>query len=321
MQRRDFLRALPAAALAAGATGLRPLRLGAQVAADDGGQVLGAQRFQIGDAVVTALSDGFLMFQAGLLNGVDPAEFDTLVAQSHQDPADLHGPVNAYLVETGGETWLIDTGTGTVFGPTLGHLGEALGALGVDPGRVSRLVITHLHGDHIGGATAAGVPVFDTAEMIVTEAERDFWTSEAIRAAAPEAARGFFDLAAGALAAYGDRVRYVSGEVEVAPGLTAVPLPGHTPGHTGYLLESGGESLLFWGDAVVVWPVQLPRPAVSAIFDVDPAMAATTRADLLASVSASGQMVAGMHMGFPGVGYVEAAAEGYRFVPAPWQYF
>ena len=106
----------------------------------------------------------------------------------------------------------------------------------------------------------------------------------------------------------------------MAPGVTARPMPGHTVGHTGYMLESAGESLLVWGDIIHVPAVQLARPEVTIMFDTEPDTAAATRADLMTSLAGTGQMIAGMHMDFPGVGYLDRLGEGYHFVPARWQY-
>ncbi len=322
MHRRDLLKAIPAAALTAGTVGLTPIRVRAQTASDGsaGAQVTAAQRFRVGDAVVTALSDGFITFSPDALQGIDPEGFATLIERGHMDPANVQGAVNAYMIETGDEVWMIDSGTGPIFGPTLGHLPEVFAALGMDPARVTRLIVTHLHGDHIGGATMNGAPVFPNAEVIVPEADRAFWTSEDIRGQAPEQFRPMFDLAKATLAAYGDRVRFISGEADVAPGMTARPMPGHTTGHTGYMLESGTDSLLIWGDIIHVPAVQLARPEVTIMFDTDPELAAATRKDLMASLAGTGQMIAGMHMNFPGIGYLDTFGDGYHFAPAPWQY-
>ncbi|WP_165354652.1 MBL fold metallo-hydrolase [Tropicimonas sp. IMCC6043] len=317
MKRRQFLIAVPATLLTAAGGAFIPLRV---IAADGGVQVTAAQRFKVGDMLVTALSDGFLPLDPALMSGVDADGVKSLVERAHQDPADLHGSVNAYLVETGGETWLIDAGADGVFGPTLGGVVGVLNALGKDPASVTKLLITHMHGDHIGGALTDGAPTFPNAEMVVTEADVAFWTSDEIQAQAPEAFRGAFDLAKGVIAAYGDRVSQISGEAEAAPGITARPLPGHTVGHTGYVLESGDDSLLVWGDMVVVPPVQLVKPDVTTIFDTDPEQSVATRTETLAAVAESGQMVAGMHMPFPGIGYIDTADNGYAFTPALWQY-
>ena len=317
MNRRDLLKAAPAALLAASAGAFVPVRA---LASEGGVQVTGAQRFHVGEMIVTALSDGFLTLPPEALLGATPEEVLVLVERAHQSTDPLRGAINAYMVETGGETWMIDSGAGGLFGPGSGHLAEVLATLGTDPASVTRLLLTHLHADHTGGATADGAATFPNAELVLTEADRAYWTSEDNQARAPEMMRPNFGLSRATIAAYGDRVRLIEGEADAAPGITALPLPGHTPGHTGYVLESGGDSLLVWADIMHVPAVQLARPDVTVLFDIDRDKAAKTRADLLASLGGTDRMIAGMHMTFPGIGYVETASDGYRFSPAPWQY-
>ncbi|SFC63392.1 MBL fold metallo-hydrolase [Tropicimonas isoalkanivorans] len=318
MDRRHFMMTASASLLAAGSGAIVPIRVRA---ADGGMQVTAAQRFRVGDMTVTAMSDGFIPLDPSVMQGIEPEGAARILEDNHYDPANIHGSVNTYLVETGGDTWLIDSGADGVFGPTLGGVAGVMQALGKDPAAISKLIITHMHGDHIGGAVMDGSSFYPNAELVVTESDVNFWTSDEIQAKAPDAFKGAFDLAKGVIAAYGDRVKTISGEADVAPGIVARPLPGHTVGHTGYMLESKGQSLLIWGDTLVVAAIQLAKPEVTTVYDTDPAQSVATRKDLLASVAGTGQMVAGMHMPFPGVGYVESAGEAYAFTPAHWEYF
>ena len=224
------------------------------------------------------------------------------------------------MLDIAGKVTLIDAGTGAALGPTLGRLEPNLAAAGYQSSAITALLATHLHPDHIGGSVRNAKPVFEAAEFVVSETDRAYWSDAGNRAKAPEGFRPFYDLAQGALAAYGDRVRPVSGEAEALPGITAVPLPGHTPGHVGYRVASGGKSLLLWGDIVHSAAVQFARPEVTLAFDVDQPLAAKTRGALLEQVARDREIVAGAHIPFPGVGYVEKAGEGYRFVAAEWDY-
>ena len=137
---------------------------------------------------------------------------------------------------------------------------------------------------------------------------------------APEEVRQFFDLAMAAVGAFGDRVEGFEGEASLGAGMTAMPLPGHTPGHSGVMLESDGDALLMWGDIVHVPPVQFARPDVTIGFDVDQDTARATRMKVLDMAATDRLRVAGMHISFPGIGYVEKAGDGYRFVPSSYQY-
>jgi len=317
MHRRTFLFSSASASLVAATGAIVPL---AARADGHGAQVLAAQRFRIGEILVTALSDGYIRLPTGALQGIDAAGIAELFAQAHRDPAAHRAAVNAYLLQSNGETLLIDAGTGNLFGPTLGDVPVVLEALGIAPGDISRLIVTHLHGDHIGGMLRADGPLYPNAEVILTETDRAFWSNTDIRNAAPEEARGSFDLATSVLQAYDGQLRPVEGEADLAPGLTARPLPGHTPGHMGVMVESAGDSLMIWADLVHVPIVQMQRPEVTIGFDTDQPQAAATRADLFAELAGTGQKIAGMHMAFPGIGYLERQGEAFRFEPVGWQY-
>lgn len=316
MRRRQFL---TTTAAATAATAL-PL----PILAHEGGHgaaLPAAQRFAIGDITVTALSDGALRIGPEALQGIDAAGYDELMRAAFRDPAEYRSAINAFVVELGDELMLVDAGTGGIMGPDLGRVMPNFEAAGYAPGDVTMLLATHLHPDHIGGAVADGQAVFPNARLAVAEAERQFWTDEANSAGAPEQMQMFFDLARAALDAYSDRLEVFDGEAEIASGITSMPLPGHTPGHTGYMLSSGDAGLLIWADIVHVPPVQFARPDVTIGFDVNPDEAAETRARILDRVVADRMMVAGSHMGFPGLAHVEATADGFRAVEAAYEYF
>jgi glyoxylase-like metal-dependent hydrolase (beta-lactamase superfamily II) len=316
MDRRDFLKL--GATAAAGSVMVS--FLGPVSFAKDTAQVVAAQRFKVGDIIITALSDGYLELPQSLFPGVSEAAYQEALKNAYLSGKAYRGSVNAFVIDTGSKVYMLDTGTGSALGPTLGHLASNLTAAGYEPSTASLLITTHLHPDHIGGSFKDGKPIFDKAEFIVSDADRAFWSSAENRAKAPEEAHPFFDLATGALKAYDGQMRVISGEKEVAPGITSVPLPGHTPGHTGYRITSGDASLLIWGDIVHAIPLQLPNPEVTLSFDVDQPLAAKTRKAILEQVVADRVMVAGAHIPFPGIGHIEKAQQGYRFVPATWTY-
>ena len=166
MDRRRFLQTTGWTTLAAGA-GLT-LSVRAVAAAGHTAQIAAAQRFPVGDMTVTALSDGFIPIDASVLDGIDEAGFAAAARAAFLSPERaVQGAVNAYAVETGSETILIDAGAGGLFGPTLGTLPANLAAAGIDPAAVGRVVITHLHGDHFGGTAADGARAFPNAVMVM----------------------------------------------------------------------------------------------------------------------------------------------------------
>ena len=281
-------------------------------------QAVGVHHLAVGDIAVTALNDGQFEGAFDWLVGVEAAEATKL----HQASFRALPPrvtVNAFLVHLPDRLVLVDAGCGGVMGPDMGRLAANLTAIGVAPGDVDTVLATHLHPDHVGGlGDGEGRAVFPNAELVVHEAEPRFWGDDATLAGATEANREFVMLARATMAAYGNRMRQVAGG-EVLPGVTAVPEPGHTPGHTGWLVASGGDSLLIWGDIVHLPGVQFARPEAGVAFDVDGAQAIATRQRIMDMVATDRLRVAGMHLDFPAFGHVARAGQGYAFVPEVWR--
>jgi glyoxylase-like metal-dependent hydrolase (beta-lactamase superfamily II) len=187
---------------------------------------------------------------------------------------------------------------------------DNLAAAGVAPAEVDAVLMTHLHIDHVGGLLSAdGAPAFPNADLLIAAPEAAFWFDPANAAAAPEAAKPAFDLAVRMTAPYGDRLhRFGAGEP--VPGIEAVPLYGHTPGHTGYALGSGDHKLLIWGDVFHFPDIESRQPGVGIPFDSDPAMAIATRQRILETAARERFLVAGMHMHFPAFARIAAAGDG-----------
>ena len=272
---------------------------------------------RVGEFTVTALNDGFFEAPPGaILLGISTEDAEALLAARYRGPA-LLLHVNAYLVQGGGRTVLIDTGTGGQMGPTAGRLMQNLAAAGVQPDDVDAVLLTHFHGDHSGGlATADGQAVFPRAELLYPPADAAYWFDDAAQAAAPEAKRGAFTAARAAAAPYRERMRAVDGEA--FPGVTRLPLPGHTPGHSGWQIGNGPDALLIWADIMHVPEVQGPRPTVGVGFDVDPAQAVETRQAILARAAGERLLIAGMHMHFPGFCHISKDGDGYAVIPEAW---
>lgn len=303
-------------ALALGATA--PL-LAAQPPAQQETQVPGVYRLMVGQMQVTALHDGMTRLGAALLAGAPAERIQArLAAQFLAAPEGVSTAVNAYLVHTGTQLVLVDSGAAACFGPSLGQLLANLRAAGYAPEQVDAVLLTHLHPDHVCGLRdAEGRAAFPQARVYVPKAEADHWLDKARMAASPAEAQGFFRMPQEALTPYAKagRLQVFEPQALDLPGIRAQPTPGHTPGHSSYLLESAGERLLLWGDIVHSHAVQFALPEVSIEFDSDKAQAIATRRRVLAEAADQSLLVAGSHLPFPGVGRVKREGEGYAWVP------
>lgn len=280
-------------------------------------QPSGVSHIAIGDIVVSAINDG--VFQAS---------FDDLVTtdraaceSAHLGEFRLAPPwltINCFVIRSGDRTVLVDSGFA---GKTeqVGRLGANLKAIDVAPADVDTIVMTHMHPDHEAGLTdASGKAIFPKAELVLHENEFAFWRDDGAMARATPEGQGDFHLARAALGAYGDRVRTVKTD-QVAPGVRAFPTPGHTPGHTAWLVESNGDALLIWGDIVHFPGMQFAFPDTSVAYDIDPAAAAESRKKVLKFAAGEKLRVAGVHLDFPTFGHVVSNGSAYRFVPEVWR--
>jgi glyoxylase-like metal-dependent hydrolase (beta-lactamase superfamily II) len=280
-------------------------------------QVPGIYHRRIGDIVVTAISDGYLDASLDVTRNLPKAEAEKVLASSFR-PLAPRISVNAFIVHTGGRQVLIETGSGNTMGPTLGWLPKNLQLLGIDLAKIETVLLTHMHPDHSNGLTDEAL--FPACELAVHEDEVAHWHDDGRMAQAPERqARRYFQGARIQFAPYRKRVRmFRSGEV--FPGITAIPISGHTPGHTAYLISSGAESLLIWGDIVHVPDLQVPHPEVCMEFDTDPVAAAATRRRIFDMVATDRLLIAGMHLHFPGFSRMIRRPEGYALLPEAWRF-
>lgn len=272
-------------------------------------------RRKVGDYVVTYLSDGFLDGSFGYLQGIEASEAEAMLTAAHRPPL-AHFSIASYVIQGEGRTVLVDAGTGG-FNGWGGRFPVALAAAGVETGDIDTILLTHAHVDHVGGLTLHGKPLFPRAEVMISEVEAKFWHDDAMMAAAGADGKPFFDAARLMLDAYRPNLKLV-GAGEVLPGITLVPLPGHTPGHSGFDIQSGSDRLLIWGDITHMPDIQIRKPEVTVGFDVDPEGARETRLKVLDQVASEKLAVAGMHLNMPGFLTVERQGAGYAKVDLPW---
>ncbi len=287
-------------------------------------QAPGYFRMPVGRLVVTALYDGAVDIDSALLGGASRKTIRSSLAHAFLPVSTpVSTPVNAFLVHTGKNTILVDTGTAKLFGPRLGFILDNLRAAGYRAADIDTILLTHLHPDHAGGLlTEDGSMAFPNARVFAPKADADYWLSEASEQHARPDQRALFKMARDAVAPYlaAGKLTVFSAGQPLRDGVTAIGAPGHTPGHTAYLFSSTEGDLLVWGDIIHNAAVQFPHPQVSIEFDSDRQQAVTTRRKLLSYAGARSVWVASAHIPFPGIGRVGADQPGvYRWVPAGYR--
>jgi glyoxylase-like metal-dependent hydrolase (beta-lactamase superfamily II) len=281
-------------------------------------QAPGFYRMMLGDFEVTALLDGTLPLPVEkLLTNVRPGRVEALLAAEHLT-SPVETSINAYLINTGSQLFLVDTGAGELFGASGGQLVTSIRAAGYQPEQVDAVLLTHVHTDHSGGLVVAGKRVFPNARVYADKRDVDYWLSSANADKAPEGLKPRFQEARASLTPYAEvgQLETFMGNTQLAPGIRTLETPGHTPGHTFYVVESQGQKLVFWGDVMHVAAVQFPEPSVTIQFDVDSKAAAAQRAKAYAEAAKQGYWVAIAHVSFPGLGHLRANGKGYTWVPA-----
>jgi glyoxylase-like metal-dependent hydrolase (beta-lactamase superfamily II) len=241
------------------------------------------------------------------------AEAEKLIATAGPDALTMN--VYCFLLKLGDRFALIDAGAGRLVNPQLGKLPAALKALGVAPQQIDYIFMTHVHRDHYGGLIDdAGAAAFQNAELVLHEKEASFWLDNRPDDI-PERARRHSDSTRQTLALYAGRIRRVTDDEDLS-GVSAQLAPGHTPGHTSWLVQSGGHSILAWDDLIHIAHIHLPSPHIAMEYDLDPVVAHWIRLRVLDRVAANNILVAGAHLPAPGIGAIVRNGNAYAYRPA-----
>lgn len=279
--------------------------------------------YKVGDIEVIAVADGTRTAPVGegfVLNAALPDVHQALDGYGMKG-GNFTTVFTPTVIKTGGKTYLIDTGMGAAAsqapGATVGFLIRNLGEIGITPQDIDTVVISHFHGDHVNGLLAAdGGPAFPNAEITVPEKEWEFWTNDnEMSRASPGRMQDLFKNNRRIFDPLKERVTTHAWDKEVAPGVTAYGTPGHSIGHTSYVVSSGRDSVFLIQDVTNHPVFSVKNPAWHLGFDQDPVKAETTRRKTLDMLAAEKLPIQAFHFPFPGRAHIEKTGAGYREVP------
>jgi glyoxylase-like metal-dependent hydrolase (beta-lactamase superfamily II) len=286
-----------------------------------GTQVPSFYRFPLGDAEVTVVSDGALTLgdPKGTFTGVGEDQLRKMLSDNFLSPSNVVLEQNSPIVNTGDKLVLFDTGLGTAksFGPTTGRQQNSMKAAGIKPEDIDAVVFSHGHVDHIGGVVDENNKVlFPNAQFYIAQSDFDFWTDEG-KAAGPM--KDFILHARKNLMPVRDRLVFYKDGQEFLPGVQALSAPGHTVGHTIFMITSQGKNFAYLADLTHHPILLLEKPRMEFAYDTDPKQAANSRVKMLDMLAANKIAVLAYHYPWPGIGHVVKTGEGFHYIPEPMQ--
>ena len=284
-------------------------------------QAPGFYRFRVGGWLITTVHDGFFRRPLeGFVRNAPLPEVQAVMAESFLPGDALTINFTITFAQRGDTLVVFDAGNGvTAAGATNGRMIANMAAAGIDPARVTHVIQSHFHGDHINGLlNAENGRAFPNAEVIVPAPEWAWWSDEGNSTRSPEGQRPTFANAARRFAPYQGRVRQITPGGEVIPGISSIAAHGHTPGHTIYRISDGTDQMIFLADVTNRPELMARRPDWQIVFDFDGDAAAATRRRILDMAATDRVRVTGYHFPFPANGFFTRDGQGYRFVPADW---
>ena len=272
--------------------------------------------FKHGTFDVTVISDGHLVLPVSFLaSGAPRDERAALLKAVGQTGDQYNSPTNVTLIRAGSDLILVDLGSGDRFMPTAGKLWDNLKAAGIDKAKITKIIFTHGHPDHLWGTVdELDDLVTPDATFHVAAKEWDFWHGDGATRGLPAERAGFVTGARRSYEAIKGKVKMVKPGDEVVTGLTILDTSGHTQGHVSLAL-AGGDGLIVGGDALMHQIISFLHPEWKPVSDHVPDQAVATRRKLLDRLATDKSKLIGFHLPYPGVGIVERKDSAYRFVP------
>jgi glyoxylase-like metal-dependent hydrolase (beta-lactamase superfamily II) len=282
-------------------------------------------RFNHGSMQATVVSDGPLPLgdPSGAFLGTSKEEIGKLLTDNFLSPTNAVLEQNVLVVNTGDKLVLFDTGMGTstMFGPTTGKLLSSLKAAGIDAKDIDAVVATHGHCDHVWGIMSDdGKPNFPNAQIYISQADFDFWTDEKkLELKDPAYMKPFVEGARKNLLPVRDRIVFVKDGQEFLPGIQAIAAPGHTVGHTVFMITSDGKSLCNVGDLTHHQILLVEKPRFEFAYDTDPKQSVNSRVRILDMLASQKIPLVAYHFPWPGYGHVAKQGDGFRYFPGAMQ--
>ncbi|WP_122899397.1 MBL fold metallo-hydrolase [Acinetobacter sp. B51(2017)] len=286
-------------------------------------QVAGYYHHQIGNTQITALLDGTNYLSPSMFKGLSDAEkTEILKKYSAVNEKGIQTSVNAFLINTGKQLFMVDSGAASCFGTHLGSIYNNLKASGYQPTQVNGIFLTHLHPDHVCGISNSGKANYPNATLHIAKTEYDYWLSpNTVKKLPKDKQAGFLatvEKIKAALAPYekAKKIKVFSDKSLSFGAVEFKPSFGHTPGHYSFKLKTDGQELVFIGDIVHSHTLQFDQPETAIEFDIDPQTAVQTRLKHFAQYAKDGQLIAAPHLPFPGIGHIYRQNDtSYQWIP------